>query len=75
MADRWSKTELLELSARGLGKVDLHGERGITQVTAEEIAAMAGLLAVMGLSPIRPGEKAPENPERLIQYRFEGEMA
>lgn len=58
--DRLITDELVTRAARGLGKVDLLGARGITLVNAEEIEAMAGLLAVMGLVPIYPGAPVPE---------------
>lgn len=74
MNGRWSKPELLVLAARGLGRVDHHGLRGATMVTSDEITAMAGLLAVLGLSGIKPGEDAPDHPETLMEYRFEGEL-
>lgn len=57
---QWSEREMLELAARGLGKVDHLGVRGVTLVSMEEIAAMAGVLAVAGLKPVLPGEEAPE---------------
>ncbi|MEO1950699.1 hypothetical protein [Thioclava sp.] len=69
MADRLTNEELLTRAARGLGKVDLLGQRGITLVTAEEIEAMAGLLALFGLVPIYPGAPAPE--ELIIQTQKE----
>lgn len=55
----WTKDEMLTLAARGLGRVDLLGPRGATMVTAEEVAAMAGLLALCGLKPIYPGTYTP----------------
>ncbi len=60
MADRWTEREMLTLAAQGLGKVDHLGNRGITQVTSDEIAAMAGTLAAFGLVPIVPGKPLPE---------------
>lgn len=62
MADiaRLSETDLLVRAARGLGKVDTFGARGVTLVSAEEIEAMAGLLAVFGLVPIPPGGAVPD---------------
>lgn len=71
MADpaRLTKDELLTRAARGLGKVDQLGQRGITLVTAEEIEAMAGLLALFGLVPIYPGAPAPE--ELIVQPQKE----
>ena len=48
--------EVLTLrAARGLGKVDALGHRGVTLVTAEEIEAMACMLALFGLVAVPPG--------------------
>ena len=55
----WTETEMLTLAARGVGKVDLFGMRGATLVSMEEIAAMAGVLAVLGVKPIAPGSYLP----------------
>lgn len=52
---------MLELAARGLGKVDEWGERGLTLISKDEVAAMAGTLAVLGIIPIKPGRTAPAN--------------
>lgn len=54
MVDRLTNDELMTRAARGLGKVDRLGPRGVTLVSFEEIEAMAGLLAEMGLVPIYP---------------------
>lgn len=52
---RWSLEEMQDLAARGVGKVDQLGLRGATLVSMEEVAAMAGTLAALGLKPIPPG--------------------
>jgi hypothetical protein len=57
---RLSEADLLVRAARGLGKVDTLGARGVTLVNAEEIEAMAGLLAILGLVPISPGGAVPD---------------
>ena len=57
---RLSTNELMTRAARGLGKIDKFGPRGVTLVSFEEIEAMAGLLACLGLVPIYPGKPAPE---------------
>lgn len=57
--DRWTEEGMRRLAARGLGKVDRHGLRGATLVSMEEIAAMAGMLAALGLAPEYPGGYAP----------------
>ena len=59
---RLTAQELVLRAARGLGKVDTLGHRGVTLVTAEEVEAMAGMLAVFGLVPIPPGGSAPPHP-------------
>ncbi len=52
--------EVLVRASRGLGKVDLHGRRGITMLSLDEIEAMAVLLAAFGLVPTQPGQPLPE---------------
>ena len=54
-----SNATMLALASTALGKVDLHGHRGVTMVSTAEIEAMALLLAALGLVPTRPGEPAP----------------
>ncbi len=66
---RWTEIEMLTLAARGLGKVDVEGDRGATRVTLDEITAMAGVLAVFGLVPIPPGGDVPA---QLIVTNHEG---
>lgn len=62
---------LYERARRGLGKVDHYGKRGIVQVSAAEIEAMACLLAAMGLAPIPPGTR-PEDVVPQLPARQEG---
>ncbi|RUS64898.1 hypothetical protein EGN72_02585 [Pseudorhodobacter sp. E13] len=71
MADvtRLTLQELTLRAARGLGKVDTLGHRGVTLVTADEVEAMAGMLALFGLVPVPPGGPVPE---RLIVNAMEG---
>lgn len=64
---RWTEREMLELAARGLGKIDRLGERGLTLVGKDELAAMAGVLAALGLVPIPPGAAAPADLFIIIQ--------
>jgi len=59
MNGRWTMDEMLSLAARGLGKVDTLGSRGATNISVNEIEAMAGALAVFGLVPIAPGALPP----------------
>lgn len=60
MPERFTVRDMLEHAARALGKVDAYGPRGVTNVTAIEIEAMAGTLALAGLIPVPPGQDAPE---------------
>lgn len=53
------EAEIIRLASLALGKVDLHGLRGVTMLSVQETEAMALLLASMGLVPTRPGEPAP----------------
>ncbi|MDB5658342.1 MAG: hypothetical protein JWS10_957 [Cypionkella sp.] len=52
--------DLLKRCSRALGKIDLHGRRGVTLVSMDEIEAMAVVLATFGLVPTMPGEQPPE---------------
>ncbi len=58
-----SEREILERAARGLGRIDYWGPRGLTLVTIEELEAMALALVCLGLVAVAPGQPAPE---RLI---------
>lgn len=53
--------ELTERAARGVGKVDRDGLRGATLVSADEVEAMALLLAILGVTPVYPGSYTPPN--------------
>lgn len=53
---RLTVPELMTAAGRGLWKVDALGPRGATLVSLEEIVAMAGVLAMAGLTPLAPGE-------------------
>jgi hypothetical protein len=55
-----SQRRMTELAARAVGRIDRDGIRGVTRVSAEEIAAMAGVLVTLGLIPVQPGEKFPD---------------
>lgn len=54
-----SQIEMLTAASRAVGKVDLHGRRGVTLLSMDEIEAMALTLAALGLVPTPPGEAAP----------------
>ena len=56
----WTEAQMIETAARGLGKVDALGVRGITLCSVDEISAMAMLLALLGLPAIPPGAPVPD---------------
>lgn len=56
----WTEARMIELAARALGKVDVQGVRGVTLCSVDEIAAMAGVLALLGLPAIPPGAPVPD---------------
>lgn len=60
MTERITEREMLERAARGLGKIDLWGPRGLTMITIEELEAMALTLAAFGLVAVPPGQAMPE---------------
>lgn len=64
---RWTLPEMMTLAARGMGKVDALGSRGATMVSRNEIEAMAGALAVLGLRAIHPGADDPAPVETTIK--------
>lgn len=61
----WTEGEMIELAARAVGKVIRDDVRGITLLSVDEIAAMAGTLIALGLIAIMPGEAAPA---RLLTF-------
>lgn len=68
--DRWTQDRMFDLAARGLGKVDLYGPRGATLVSRDEIEAMAGALATLGLRAIHPvptAVAAPDTPQNPLK--------
>ncbi|WP_444453161.1 hypothetical protein ACTTAI_19290 [Rhodobacter capsulatus] len=64
MTDAITTREMLERAARGVGKVDLLGRRGITLASMDEIEAMALTLACLGVVAIQPGQT--KLPARLF---------
>lgn len=50
---------IIKRASIALGKVDLWGHRGITNLSIEEAEAMALLLAALGLVPTKPGQAPP----------------
>jgi hypothetical protein len=63
---RWTQEQMIELAARGLGKVNALGPRGATLCSIDEIVAMAAMLALLELEPIAPGEPAPVPMQRFF---------
>lgn len=54
MPDPFSENEMLEHSARAIGKIAAR-PRGVFEVTHTEIEAMAVLLMVLGVPPLKYG--------------------
>lgn len=46
---RFERGEMFDLAAGAVRRIDRDGMRGITRVSTEEIAAMAGALLALGL--------------------------
>lgn len=55
----WTQRQMLEIASRALGRVLAEDLRGITRLSVDEIAAMAGALIVLGLIATPPGEVCP----------------
>lgn len=51
--------EMAEKASIALGKIDALGTRGTTLVSMDELAAMACVLALVGLVPTPPGSTPP----------------
>lgn len=62
MSERWSNQEMVALASSAIGKVDERGPLGIYQVTHEEIAAMAALLAIAGVRSTPPKPMQDRSP-------------
>lgn len=52
--------DTLRAASSAIGKIDLYGRRGLTMVSANEIEAMAVMLAALGIVPTIPGCPVPE---------------
>jgi hypothetical protein len=52
--------DVLRAASSAIGKIDLFGRRGITMVSADEIEAMALMLAALGVVPTIPGRATPD---------------
>ncbi|MCU0826621.1 MAG: hypothetical protein MUE52_04280 [Tabrizicola sp.] len=62
--------QVIEGASRAVGKIDMHGLRGITGLSITEIEDMALALVALGLIATPPGE-AP--PDTLILTRKEAQ--
>lgn len=60
MTDRFTEHEMYTLAASAVAKVDLHGERGSTLCSMDEVIAMAMVLALHDVIP-KPHERMPKN--------------
>lgn len=66
-----STREILIAAGRALGRVDLHGLRGLTGVSVTDIEAMALALTMLGLRAIPPETTHPAEPlvgPRLMEF-------
>ena len=55
----WTEREMLEQASRAIGRVCRDDLRGITTLSIDDIAAMAGTLLAIGLIATPPGETPP----------------
>lgn len=56
---RFGVIPMLTLAAQAVGKVDRDGMRGVSNLSLNEIEAMAGALVALGLIAIPPGGPVP----------------
>ena len=61
-AKPFTREELIEHASRAVRKVDILGERGATNVTQQEVIAMATLLVCLGLNPHSETNHQPAIP-------------
>lgn len=57
--EHWTEREMLEQASRAVGRVCRDDVRGITTLSVDDIAAMAGTLLAFGLIATPPGETPP----------------
>ena len=55
-----TQRQMMEQASRALGRVICQDLRGITMLSVDDIAAMAGTLIALGLIATPPGETPPE---------------
>jgi len=64
MAESMDPVELGRLARSAVDKVDLHGKRGVTLLSMQEIEALAMVAVLSGLLAPRDGaEAAPQTPK------------
>jgi len=63
-----SDRDVLTSAARALGKIDLLGNRALTNLSLHEAEDMALALVILGLAPLPPLQL--EVPERLVFPRL-----
>lgn len=71
MSAERSTREIIIAAGRALGRVDLHGLRGLTGISVADIEAMALALTVLGLRAIPPETNQPAEPlvgPRLMEF-------
>jgi hypothetical protein len=61
MTTPWTQRQMMEVASRALGRVLTEDLRGITKLSVDDIAAMAGALIGLGLIATPPGEEPPAN--------------
>ncbi|MEL7167557.1 MAG: hypothetical protein AAGL96_19005 [Pseudomonadota bacterium] len=55
---RFKMDEMMTLARRAVRRIDLHGQRGLTDCSTDEIAAMAAVLVVSGALQLVPAAAA-----------------
>ena len=61
----FEEEQMLALAGRAIGKIDLHGRRGTSMVTHEEVEAMAALVECLGAGPACQEAHLKLHAERL----------
>jgi hypothetical protein len=57
----WTMREMQEVASRAVGRVLREEDRGITNLSVDDIASMVGCLIGFGLIATLPGEPTPEH--------------
>ena len=69
MTERFSKTEMLMMAQRAIGRIDARGPRGAEECPIEEIIAMAATLVSLGVSA-SPYAGPPGSQEQTCRDRL-----